>query len=113
MEEIDRDRAAGLIGEAEAEVGARRDIAPAVGRGGRRGAGSAAPASRSRCWHRRVAAVAAIVVVPAVALGFYLKLGSPDVPDQSAFARVNTTPDHQSIASLISQVEAHLAQQSQ
>ena len=39
LEEIDRDRAAGLIGEAEAEVGAYRDIASAAGCGGRRGAG--------------------------------------------------------------------------
>jgi cytochrome c-type biogenesis protein CcmH len=68
----------------------------------------ATPAS-SAMWRRRVAAVAAIVVVPAVALGFYLRLGSPDVPDQSAFARINGVPGRQSIESLVSQVEAHLA----
>ncbi len=105
--EIDRDRAAGLIGEAEAEL-ARIEIsrrllaaadaeAPAV---------SAVPRALLR---RRVAAIAVIVVVPAVALGFYLKLGAPDVPDQSAFVRVNTPADRQSVASLVSQVEAHLA----
>jgi len=107
--EIDRDRAAGLIGEAEAESArveiSRRLLAAAdaearvVDR----------PAAQPQ-WHRRVAAIAAIVMVPACALGLYLKLGSPDVPDQSAFARVNALPDRQSIASLVSQVEAHLAQ---
>src|SRR5271170_199291 len=66
LQEIDRDRAAGLIGEAEA-VSARH----------------------------RAAAIAAIVIVPAVALGFYLKLGSPDVPGQSAFARADTLPGDQ------------------
>ena len=105
--EIDRDRAAGLIGEPEAESArieiSRRLLAAADAEA------PAAPAAAQPLWRRRVAAIAVIVVVPAVALGFYLKLGSPDVPDQSAFARVNTLPDHQSIAGLVSQVEAHLA----
>ena len=110
LAEIDRDRAAGLIGEAEAEsarieisrrlLGAAESEKPA--------AASTAPAS-SVLWRRRAAAFAAIVVVPAVALGFYLRLGSPDVPDQSAFTRVNGVPGRQTIESLVSQVEAHLA----
>lgn len=106
LAEIDRDRAAGLIGEAEAESArieiSRRLLAAADAEA----PAAAAPASSPR---RRVAALAAIVTVPAVALGFYLRLGSPDVPDQSAFARVNSVSGHQSIESLVSQVEAHLA----
>ena len=108
LAEIDRDRAAGLIGEAEAESArveiSRRLLAAADAES----AAATAPAS-SALWRRRVAALAAIVVVPAVALGFYLRLGSPDVPDQSAFARINSVPGHQSIEGLVSQVEAHLA----
>jgi cytochrome c-type biogenesis protein CcmH len=108
LQEIGRDRAAGLIGEPEAESArieiSRRLLAAADAEA----PALAAPAAAQPLWHRRVAAIAAIVVVPAVALGFYLKLGSPDVPDQSAFTRVNTS-DSQSIASLVSQVEAHLA----
>ena len=50
-----------------------------------------------------------VVIVPAVALGFYFKLGSPEVPGQSAFARANAPPSDQSVESLVSQVEAHLA----
>jgi cytochrome c-type biogenesis protein CcmH len=108
--EIDRDRAAGLIGEAEAESArveiSRRLLAAADAEAE---AADAAPAAQPR-WHRRVAAMATIVLIPALGLGFYLKLGSPDVPDQPAFARANALPDRQSIASLVSQVEAHLAQ---
>jgi cytochrome c-type biogenesis protein CcmH len=108
LAEIDRDRAAGLIGEAEAESArveiSRRLLAAADAEA----PGGAAPAS-SALWRRRVAALAAIVVVPAVALGFYLRLGSPGVPDQSAFARINGVSGQQTIESLVSRVEAHLA----
>ena len=109
LAEIGRDRAAGLIGEAEAEA-ARIEIS-------RRLLAAAdvetlhadVPESSHLRRYRRIATLAVIVVIPAVALGFYLRLGSPDVPDQSAFARNDTAPGHQSIDSLVSQVEAHLA----
>jgi cytochrome c-type biogenesis protein CcmH len=108
LAEIDRDRAAGLIGEAEAESArveiSRRLLAAADAEA----PATAAPAA-SAPWRRRIAAIAAIIVVPAIALGFYLRLGSPDVPDQSAFARINSAPGQQTIESLVSQVEAHLA----
>lgn len=109
LQEIDRDRAAGLIGEAEAGS-ARVEISRRLLAAADAEAPDSAtlPPPRARR-HRRVAALAAIVVVPAVALGFYLKLGSPDVPDQPAFARADNLPGRQSIASLVSQVEAHLA----
>jgi cytochrome c-type biogenesis protein CcmH len=107
--EIDRDRGAGLIGEAEADSArveiSRRLLAAAAAE--TQGPAAAAPPQASR--HRRIATIATIVVVPAIALGLYLKLGSPDVPDQSAFARDTGAGGDQSIASLVSQVEAHLA----
>jgi cytochrome c-type biogenesis protein CcmH len=108
LQEIDRDRAAGLIGEADAESArieiSRRLLAAADAET------SVVPSSpRAVSWRRRAAAIAAIVTVPAVALGFYLRLGSPDVPSQSAFARADTPLGDRSIASLVSQVEAHLA----
>ncbi|HTZ01372.1 MAG TPA: c-type cytochrome biogenesis protein CcmI [Xanthobacteraceae bacterium] len=108
LQEIDRDRTAGLIGEAEAES-ARVEISRRLLAAADAESRAEAPAAQPR-WHRRFAAIAAILVVPIVALGFYLKLGSPDVPDQPAYARINAQPDRQSIASLVSQVEAHLAQ---
>jgi cytochrome c-type biogenesis protein CcmH len=109
LAEIGRDRAAGLIGEAEAESArveiSRRLLAAADAET----QASAAPLAPQAAWHRRAAAIAAIVIVPAVALGFYLKLGSPDVPGQSAFARASNAHGDQSIDRLVSQVEAHLA----
>ena len=107
--EIDRDRSAGLIGEAEAES-ARIEISRRLLAAADFEASTGDAAAVTPSWHRRVAAVCVILVVPLVAIGLYLRLGSPDVPDQSAFARVNSLPDRQSIASLVSQVEAHLAQ---
>lgn len=105
LQEIDRDRTAGLIGEAEADSArveiSRRLLAAADAEA----AASKPPASPQSAWRRRAAGAAAAVIVPAVALGLYLKLGSPDVPGQAVFAR----SDDQSIASLVSQVEEHLA----
>ena len=49
------------------------------------------------------------MIVPLVALGLYLKLGSPNVPGQSAFARSSEPKEDRSIANLVSQVENHLA----
>lgn len=110
LEEIDRDRRAGTIGEAEAEAArievSRRLLAAADAKP--TGDAPASPAQRLR--HRRVAAVAALIVVPFVPLGFYFMLGSPDVPAQPAFARAQTPQGNQSIDGLISQVEMHLAQ---
>jgi cytochrome c-type biogenesis protein CcmH len=108
LQEIDRDRAAGLIGETEAES-ARIEISRRLLAAADAEAPVAAAPVTSAPWHRRVAAVAAIVVLPAVALGFYLTLGSPEVPDQPAFARTKAVPGPQSVESLVSQVEAHLA----
>jgi cytochrome c-type biogenesis protein CcmH len=106
--EIERDRAAGLIGGAEAESArveiSRRLLAAAD-------AETSAPAvapARQLAFRHRAAAIVAVILLPAIGLGFYLKLGSPEIPSQSAFARVDTPIGAQSIASLVGQVEAHL-----
>jgi cytochrome c-type biogenesis protein CcmH len=108
LQEIDRDRAAGLIGEAEAES-ARIEISRRLLAAADAEAKAAATPAPQAIWHRRAAAIAAIVIVPSVALGLYFKLGSPAVPGQSAFARISAPPSDQSVESLVSQVEAHLA----
>jgi cytochrome c-type biogenesis protein CcmH len=108
LKEIDRDRAVGLIGEAEAEsarIEISRRLLAAVD------AESAIPEqsdSRANARRRRAAGVA-ILIVPLVALALYLRLGSPEIPGQSAFARANEPGEDRSIASLIGQVENHLA----
>jgi len=110
LQEIDRDRSAGLIGEAEAEAArievSRRLLAAADAQARADAPSESALLSLRR---RRAAAVAALIIVLAVPIGIYLLLGSPDLPGQPAFARVKTPQGNQSIDSLISQVEDHLA----
>jgi cytochrome c-type biogenesis protein CcmH len=108
LQEIERDRAVGLIGEAEAESArieiSRRLLAAAEAEASAPQRSGVVGGAR-----RRRAASATIVIVPLVALGLYLKLGSPSVPGQSAFARSSEPEEDRSIASLVSQVENHLA----
>src|ERR1700677_4467758 len=72
LREIDSDRAAGLIGEAEAESArveiSRRLLAAADAEM----PCPAAVSARRVVWRRRGAAIAAIVIVPGLALGLYL-----------------------------------------
>jgi cytochrome c-type biogenesis protein CcmH len=109
LKEIDSDRASGLIGEAEAEAArleiSRRLLAAAEAPTGDGAARLASPKAE----RRRLAAVAALAVLTLGPLGFYIALGSPNIPGEPAFARVTTPKGHESIASLVSQVEAHLA----
>ena len=108
LEEIERDRTAGLIADNEA-AGAKVEVsrrllaaadAPAAP------AGNTAAATR----RRRAVAVAALVALPLGAVGIYLALGSPLLPDQPLTARLVEARANQSMESLIAQVEAHLAQ---
>jgi cytochrome c-type biogenesis protein CcmH len=109
LREIDSDRAAGLIGEAEAES-ARVEISRRLLVAADTETPVPATVSAQRVvWRRRGAAIAAIVIVPGLALGLYLDLGSPNVPGRSVLARADASQGSQSVASLVSQVEAHLA----
>ena len=109
LREIDSDRAAGLIGEAEAEL-ARVEISRRLLAAADTEMPVPAAVSAQRVvWRRRGAAIAAIVIVPGLALGLYLDLGSPNVPGRSVLARADAPQGSQSVASLVSQVEAHLA----
>jgi cytochrome c-type biogenesis protein CcmH len=105
--EIDRDRSAGLIGDAEAEAArvevSRRLLAAAD-------AQAPAPQATQPLWHRRAAAVTALIVLLLLPVGLYAALGSPNIPGQPAYARTATPPDHQTVANLIGQVEERLAQ---
>lgn len=107
LAEIDRDRAAGLIGEAEAAAArievSRRLIAATA-------AETAASDDRGgSALRRRLVALAAFVVLPAVALVGYGLGGRPDLPGQPLAQRLQATPDRNDLASLVARVEAHLA----
>jgi cytochrome c-type biogenesis protein CcmH len=109
LSEIERDQASGRIGAAEAEA-ARIEVS-------RRLLGAAdqpdnadhmvSPAAATR--HRRITAVVALVLLPLGGLSLYLVLGSPDLPGEPLAARMRKPPEHQSVAALVAQVEAHLA----
>ena len=105
LDEIARDRASGLIGEAEAEAArvevSRRLIAAADSHPGE----APAPGSTSR---RRLAALLVLLALPAVAAVLYLKLGSPQLPAQPLASRDLTPLQDRPIDRLVAQVEAHL-----
>lgn len=105
LAEVDRDREAGLVGDAEAEA-ARAEIARRLLRAAARtdAAAEGAPTRRSR-----VVAALAVVLVPAIAVGGYLLVGRPDMPDAPLAARIAAGGGDQSIEALIARVEAHLA----
>lgn len=111
LDEIARDRAAGLIGEAEAEAArvevSRRLLAAADK--AEIGNSDIAPNDRSSLWRRRITAAIALVLVPAGATALYLKLGSPQLPGEPLAARLQTIHENAPIARLVAQVEAHLA----
>jgi cytochrome c-type biogenesis protein CcmH len=58
---------------------------------------------------RRIAAVVALLGLPAVAVGLYFPLGSPDLPDFPLAQRARTPEATQSLDNLVLQVEQHLA----
>lgn len=106
LQEVDRDLERGVIASAEAEA-ARTEIARRLIRAD--DAGRSAPALTSGDGARRVAGMAAVVAMPLLALGLYVSLGSPDMPDEPLAARLAAPPDHQDMAVLLARVEQHLA----
>ena len=57
---------------------------------------------------RRIAALVALLGLPAVAIGLYGSLGSPDLPDFPLAQRSRTPDGTQSLDNLVAQVEQHL-----
>ena len=107
LSEIDRDVAAGLVPAGEAEA-ARAEIGRRILRAARRSdteAGTGASRRRSLA-----VLLVALLLLPAVAVGTYLRLGHPDMPDLPLLAR-KAEPAGQSIADLLGKVEAHLAKE--
>src|SRR5262249_50657568 len=107
LDEIERDRAAGLIEEREAagaQVEVSRRLIAAVDAQAAT-AGAASSTLTAGRWRRRAFAVVALVVLPFGAAGFYLALGSPLLPDQPLAQRLAAASNTQS---LIARVESHL-----
>ncbi|MBV9954816.1 MAG: c-type cytochrome biogenesis protein CcmI [Pseudolabrys sp.] len=104
--EIGRDLAMHRIGEAEAHAArvevSRRLLAAADAQQ----ESTLQPGAALR--HRRIAALAALVLLPLIAGGIYLLLGSPNMPGAPLAARLAVPPEQRSLASLVSQAEAHV-----
>jgi cytochrome c-type biogenesis protein CcmH len=108
LDEVARDRATGLIGEAEAEAAktevSRRLLAAADAAETEKSAGDQSPV-----WRRRSTAIAGLVLLPAGALTLYLTIGSPLMPGQPLAERQQVANEGRPIESLVAQVEEHVA----
>src|SRR5450759_2970170 len=109
LDEIQRDRSAGLIGEAEAEA-ARVEVSRRLIAAADAAAESEKPAlETSSLWRRRATAIAGLVLLPVGAVALYLTLGSPDLPGAALATRVQTPSEAGKVENMIAQVEDHLA----
>ena len=109
LDEISRDRNAGLIDETEAEAAkvevSRRLIAAADAASVQ----NSTPGSPS-LWGRRAGAIAGLVFLPVGTVALYLMLGSPQMVSESAVAQQAIADEDRSVAALVARVEAHVAQ---
>jgi cytochrome c-type biogenesis protein CcmH len=105
LAEIARDLERGVLAESEAEAArievSRRLLAAAEAEKGEQATPSASAASR------RIA-LAVMLLVPALSLGLYLALGSPDVPDAPFAPRIAGPAEELPLDALIVKVEQHL-----
>lgn len=106
LDEIERDRATGLIGEAEADA-ARTEVSRRLIAAGDAQTAASSPDPTASLWRRRAAALAALVLVPFAAGTIYLMHGSPQLPGEPLASRVHAKDDR-SILAMIAQVERHL-----
>jgi cytochrome c-type biogenesis protein CcmH len=109
LDELEAERARGLIDPAEAEAArievSRRLLASAAAAEAV-GAGAARPAADRRL----PVALAVAVLVPAATLALYLTHGSPGLPAYPVAARAQLPPGQAEIGELIARVEARLRQ---
>ena len=101
--EIDRDRAEGRLDASDAEA-ARAEAARRLLRAG---AAPQTPAALSRKTPL-IAALAAILFIPALALSLYFRLGAADQPDMPLAARLDAQPERTDLAGAVARIEQHL-----
>ncbi len=104
LAEVDRDVERGAISSVEAEE-AKAEIGRRILRASEAGNGSAGSETGNAA---RLTVSIAVLAVPVLALGGYLWLGSPGMPDQSLQARMAANPADNSIEELIARAERHL-----
>ncbi|MBD1545237.1 c-type cytochrome biogenesis protein CcmI [Roseibium aggregatum] len=110
LDEVEKDLERGLIDD-EAANAARTEIARRLLAAHERA--EKADAAPKASWPLRFGQIVAIAGLPLVALGVYLFIGSPDLPDQPLAARMSAPPQDQSVEMLVARVEKHLAENPQ
>jgi cytochrome c-type biogenesis protein CcmH len=101
--EIDRDRAEGRLDASDAEA-ARAEAARRLLRAG------AAPQATATLSGKTplIAALAAILFIPALALSLYFRLGAAELPDMPLAARLDAQPERTDLAGAVARIEQHL-----
>jgi cytochrome c-type biogenesis protein CcmH len=104
LAELDRDMAAGIIGQVEADA-ARNEVSRRILSA--RDEKSAAEASTGAStpawlWFSTIAAI------PAITLVIYMNVGRPELPAQPLDARLQTAAANQDMVAMVRQVEKHL-----
>ena len=107
LDEIARDRGAGLIGEDEAAA-ARVEVSRRLIAANEAADAAPPPSPAGSVWRRRIAAVAALVFIPFAAGTVYLLHGSPRLPGEPLSERMEQAREHKSMAAMIAKVESHL-----
>jgi cytochrome c-type biogenesis protein CcmH len=106
LAEIERDEAQALVAPEDAQAAkaqAARRLMAVVD------AAIEPPPSTSRT-RVRLASIAVLIFVPALALGLYTTIGHPELPDVPLAARLENPPARTDFAAAIAKIEAHLAQ---
>jgi cytochrome c-type biogenesis protein CcmH len=107
LDEIERDRTSGLIGDSEADA-ARVEISRRLLAAADSSEKPGSTVNPSPVWRRRAAALIALLVLPAMAAAFYIRQGSPQLPGAPLAGRLDAPLENRSIESMVAQVEAHL-----
>ncbi len=102
LAELERDRARGAIGAAEAEA-ARNEIS-------RRLIEAARPQSQASTGRAGTVGLIGATMVPFVAIALYLNSGMPRLADVPLAARLEKAVDNQDFVALVAKVERHLGQ---
>jgi len=109
LRELEEEVKAGAIPESEAAA-ARNEIARRIlGADTARRKAEGALKEQSTPTEKAIAAIAAIIVVPALAYGVYLQKGAPEMPDMPIARRMAEAARHNDVSALIRRVEERLA----
>jgi cytochrome c-type biogenesis protein CcmH len=103
IEEIERDRALGLLTSVDADA-AKAEAARRLLR-----LADEKPAAASSRLASRAAAIVALLAIPAIALPLYFHLGNPDMPDLPLSARLQERESQREMQEAIARIEQHLA----